>query len=351
MVKSDDRLGFDPLAWMNDEEADYDFSNKIFDEATESAVEPIDIDSVDKDIDAITEVVKTTDDAIVDDNHIAACDTENSADLVNVEQTDNEDSFDTENRTEALIVDENDISDVTDTENTTEALMVGDDSNDVTDMEYRTEELVVGSSDITDGIDTENSAEDNNVDNIETVDTTIIEKPVQGQEPPVDELSGEPNKNNGSSGNEQYLTFELSDEQYAIDILRVKEIKGWNKATCIPNSPKYVAGVINLRGVIVPIIDLRKRFDMPDVTYTANSVVIVMKVCSEVHDRTMGIIVDSVSDVCNIRREMIKPAPAMRGAINNEFVKGLATVNEQMAIVINIDELLNSAELALEKMS
>jgi len=153
------------------------------------------------------------------------------------------------------------------------------------------------------------------------------------------------------SNNEQHLTFELSGESYAIDILRVQEIKGWNKVTSIPNSPNYVEGVINLRGVIVPIIDLRKRFDMPEVAYTKTTVVIVMQVYGEVHDRTMGIIVDSVSDVCNISKEMIKPAPVMHGIISNEFVRGLATVNNKMAIVVNIDDLLNSAELALEKVS
>ena len=153
------------------------------------------------------------------------------------------------------------------------------------------------------------------------------------------------------SSNDQHLTFELSGERYAIDILRVQEIKGWNKVTSIPNSPGYVEGVINLRGVIVPIIDLRKRFAMPQVAYTKTTVVIVMKVYGDVHDRTMGIIVDSVSDVCNISREMIKPAPVMRGVISNDFVQGLTTVNKQMIIVVNIDELLNSGELALEKVS
>ncbi len=154
-----------------------------------------------------------------------------------------------------------------------------------------------------------------------------------------------------NTSDEQYLTFELAGEFYAIDILRVQEIKGWSMVTSVPNSPDYVQGVINLRGLIVPIIDLRKRFDMEVVPYTKTTVVIVMKVYSEVQDRTMGIIVDAVSDVHNIKQEQIKPAPVMHGAIKNEFVQGLAKVDGKMLIVINIDKLLNSSDLAVEPKS
>jgi len=154
-----------------------------------------------------------------------------------------------------------------------------------------------------------------------------------------------------SSSEEQYLTFELAGEIYAIDILRVQEIKGWDKVTSVPNAPNYMQGVINLRGLIVPIVDLRKRFELEVVPYTETTVVIVMKVYSEIQDRTMGIIVDAVSDVHNIKQEEIKPAPVMHGAISNEFINGLATVNNKMLIIINVDALLNSGELALEKAS
>jgi len=149
----------------------------------------------------------------------------------------------------------------------------------------------------------------------------------------------------------QYLTFELAGEIYAIDILRVQEIKGWNKVTSVPNSPAYVQGVINLRGLIVPIVDLRKRFGMEIVPYTETTVVIVMKVYGETQDRTMGIIVDAVSDVHNINEENIRPAPMMHGVISNDFVNGLVNVNGTMVIVINIDALMNSAELALNQES
>ena len=151
-----------------------------------------------------------------------------------------------------------------------------------------------------------------------------------------------------NTSDEQYLTFELAGEIYAIDILRVQEIKGWDKVTSVPNSPNYLQGVINLRGLIVPIIDLRKRFEMNVVGYTKTTVVIVMKVYGETQDRTMGIIVDAVSDVHNIKQEIIQPAPVMHGAISNEFIQGLAKVDKKMIIVINIDALLNSDELEIE---
>jgi len=151
-----------------------------------------------------------------------------------------------------------------------------------------------------------------------------------------------------NTSDEQYLTFELAGEIYAIDILRVQEIKGWDKVTSVPNSPSYLQGVINLRGLIVPIIDLRKRFDMDIIAYTKTTVVIVMKVYGDTQDRTMGIIVDAVSDVHNFKKETIQAAPVMHGAISNEFIQGLAKVDQKMIIVINIDALLNSNELAIE---
>ena len=108
---------------------------------------------------------------------------------------------------------------------------------------------------------------------------------------------------------EQFLTFILSDEEYGVDILRVQEIKGWDSVTNIPNTPKYVRGVINLRGTIVPIIDLRIRFSMEQREYGPTTVVIVLKVMSGDNDsRIMGIVVDGVSDVYNIKKENINAA-------------------------------------------
>ncbi|RKZ38917.1 MAG: chemotaxis protein CheW [Gammaproteobacteria bacterium] len=147
---------------------------------------------------------------------------------------------------------------------------------------------------------------------------------------------------------DKYLTFFLTKEEYAVDILRVQEIKGWSQVTTIPNTPKYICGVINLRGTIVPIIDLRLRFNLPCQEYGAMTVVIVVKVLSQdAKERIMGIVVDAVSDVYDVAENEIKPPPNFGSVINTEFVRGLATVDEKMVIVLDLDRLLNSAELAI----
>ena len=144
---------------------------------------------------------------------------------------------------------------------------------------------------------------------------------------------------------EQYLTFILANEEYGVDILRVQEIKGWDSVTPIPNTPAYIKGVINLRGTIVPIVDLRQRFGMDEVEYGPITVVIVLKIECEDRDRIMGIVVDAVSDVYDVNSEEMKPAPDFGSVVNVEFVKGLATVAEKMIIVLDIDHLLSGAEL------
>lgn len=144
---------------------------------------------------------------------------------------------------------------------------------------------------------------------------------------------------------EQYLTFILANEEYGVDILRVQEIKGWDSVTPIPNTPAYIKGVINLRGTIVPIVDLRQRFGMDEVEYGPITVVIVLKIECEDRDRIMGIVVDAVSDVYDVNSEEMKPAPDFGSVVNVEFVKGLATVAEKMIIILDIDHLLSGAEL------
>ena len=148
------------------------------------------------------------------------------------------------------------------------------------------------------------------------------------------------------AGTDQYLTFILAGEEYGVDILRVQEIKGWDRATPIPNTPDYVRGVINLRGTIVPIIDLRSRFGMSSIEYGPTTVVIVLKVISEERDRIMGVVVDAVSEVYNVQEEAMRAPPDFGGAVSVDFVRGLATVDEKMIIVLDIDRLLNTGELA-----
>ena len=145
----------------------------------------------------------------------------------------------------------------------------------------------------------------------------------------------------------QFLTFLLAGEEYGVDILRVQEIKGWNSVTPIPNTPDYIRGVINLRGTIVPIIDLRRRFNLEPMEYGPMTVVIVLKVMSGDKARVMGVVVDAVSDVYNIQENSLKPAPDFGSVVNVAFVQGLATVGENMVIVLNIDNLLNAGELAV----
>lgn len=147
-------------------------------------------------------------------------------------------------------------------------------------------------------------------------------------------------------GAQQYLTFLLAGEEYGVDILRVQEIKGWDSVTPIPNTPKYIRGVINLRGTIVPIIDLRLRFNLEQLEYGPTTVVIMLKVMSDnKQSRTMGIVVDGVSDVYNMPDDQIKPSPDFGTAVETDFVKGLATVNEKMVIIVDIDRMLNAKEL------
>lgn len=144
-------------------------------------------------------------------------------------------------------------------------------------------------------------------------------------------------------GMDQYLTFMLADEEYGVDILRVQEIKGWDGVTPMPNMPEHILGVINLRGTVVPIIDLRKHFALDSVPYDKTTVVIVVRVSDEEHGkRTMGMVVDAVSEVHNISASELKPAPDFGGNISTESIKGLATKNDQMIIMLDIDHLMNT---------
>lgn len=144
---------------------------------------------------------------------------------------------------------------------------------------------------------------------------------------------------------DQLLTFILAGEEYGVDILRVQEIKGWDTVTPIPNTPEHLRGVINLRGTIVPIIDLRLRFGLESTPYGPTTVVIVLKVIGDHISRIMGIVVDGVSDVYNVQEDAMKPPPDFGNVVAIDFVKGLATVGENMVIVLDIDHLLNSNDL------
>ncbi len=143
---------------------------------------------------------------------------------------------------------------------------------------------------------------------------------------------------------QQYLTFFIDEEEYGVDILAVQEIRGWEPATEIPNAPEYVKGVINLRGTVVPITDLRCRFGIKQFEYSAVTVVIVVKVQSEDGDKIMGIVVDAVSDVSNFSKNDIHPAPELVENKNTAFVKGLGSGENKMVILLDINKLLNAPD-------
>jgi purine-binding chemotaxis protein CheW len=145
----------------------------------------------------------------------------------------------------------------------------------------------------------------------------------------------------------EVLSFKLGSEEYGIDILKVQEIRGYDNPTRIANVPAFVKGVVNLRGVIVPIVDMRIRFGLDTVEYNGFTVIIVLNI----RGRTVGIVVDSVSDVLDLQAGQIKPAPEFDGAVDAGHIIGLGTVKqgdaERMLILMDIESLLASADMGL----
>lgn len=139
---------------------------------------------------------------------------------------------------------------------------------------------------------------------------------------------------------EQYLTFLLGEEAYGFNILSVKEIRGWDDATLVPNSPHYMKGVVNLRGAIVPIIDLRIRFDVGEATYLPTTVVVIVSGSVESDERTMGFIVDAVSDVLNVQDDDLKVAPDFNGTVPTEYIHGLVNSDSSVATILEVNKLL-----------
>jgi len=141
----------------------------------------------------------------------------------------------------------------------------------------------------------------------------------------------------------EYLVFSLGSEEYAIDILKAQEIRGYENVTRIANTPDFIKGVTNLRGVIVPIVDLRIKFNLPNVEYGGQTVVIVVNIGT----RIVGVVVDGVSDVMTLDPEQIKPAPEFSLSLSSDYLSGLASVGERMLVLVDIEKLLNSEEMAL----
>lgn len=141
----------------------------------------------------------------------------------------------------------------------------------------------------------------------------------------------------------QYLTLRLGKEEYAIDILRVQEIRSYEEPTRMVNAPTFIKGVVNLRGVIVPIVDLRMKLDLDQVEYNEFTVVIILNVRGTV----IGAVVDSVSDVVTLATDAIKPAPHFDTTLDTRFITGLANVGERMLIVMNMEALMSNGEMGM----
>lgn len=141
----------------------------------------------------------------------------------------------------------------------------------------------------------------------------------------------------------QYLTLRLGVEEYAIDILRVQEIRSYEEPTRMVNAPNFIKGVVNLRGVIVPIVDLRLKLNIEKVEYNDFTVVIILNVRGTV----IGAVVDSVSDVVTLGAQAIKPAPQFETTVDGRFITGLANLGERMLIVMNMETLMSNAEMGI----
>jgi purine-binding chemotaxis protein CheW len=141
----------------------------------------------------------------------------------------------------------------------------------------------------------------------------------------------------------QFLTFVLDGEEYGVEILRVQEIKGWEGVTRVPHTPHYLLGVTNLRGTVVPVIDLRARFGMPRAEFTSVNVVIVFRVAFGRSEKTVGIVVDGVAEVYDFRAGDIRPPPEVKASVDPSLIAGLGTTGDKMVLLLDIDRLVASS--------
>ena len=145
------------------------------------------------------------------------------------------------------------------------------------------------------------------------------------------------------NANNEYLTFTLGKEEYGVDILKVQEIRGYEAVTRIANAPEFIKGVVNLRGTIVPIVDMRIKFNLGQAEYDRFTVVIILNL----RDRVVGIVVDGVSDVVALTAEQTRPAPEFSGSFDTQYITGLGTVDNRMLILMDIEKLMSSDDMAL----
>jgi len=143
--------------------------------------------------------------------------------------------------------------------------------------------------------------------------------------------------NRSTNQDEQYLTFKLGELDYGLPIVKVQEIKGWSRVTPLPNTPHYIRGVLNLRGTIVPVIDLRLRFGLEEVEYDQFTVIVVVNIGG----RFAGFVVDAVSDVINVGEDSRCVAPDFEGHVNRQFIAGLAQIEKKLLVLLDVDKLVN----------
>lgn len=146
-----------------------------------------------------------------------------------------------------------------------------------------------------------------------------------------------------SVADHEYLTFTLGAEEYGVDILKVQEIRGIDQVTRLPDAPEFIKGVVNLRGLIVPVVDMRLKFRLSQAVYDDTTVMIVLVVAG----RTIGIVVDGVSDVLRLQPAQVRPVPDLGSAIDRQFLTGLGMVDERMLILLDIERLMTSDEMGL----
>ena len=161
--------------------------------------------------------------------------------------------------------------------------------------------------------------------------TTILSEPKAAGTPASEALTGKGGK---------YLTFELADEEYGLAILKVREINGMMNITAVPRMPNFMKGVVNLRGKVIPVVDLRLKFGLDEIEHTEQTCIIVVNVAREI-----GIIVDTVSEVLDITGENIEPPPAMGGTVDTSFILGMGKVGEEVKLLLDIDKVLTTDEL------
>lgn len=159
----------------------------------------------------------------------------------------------------------------------------------------------------------------------------------------VNDLSAQKKESSTQAESRQFLAFKLGQEEYGLDLLQVQELREYEKVTQIANAPAFLKGVVNLRGIIVPIMDMRIKLGFEDIVYNEMTVVIILNI----RGRTVGMVVDSVSDVIDLRPEDLKPAPEMGTAVGTDYLIGLGTIDERMIILVDIDSMMSSSEIGL----